>query len=686
MQKPATYLWKQPAMHPKTPNRLAQTNSPYLHQHASNPVDWYPWGEEAWTRARQENKLVIISIGYSTCHWCHVMERECFSDEEVAQLMNQHFISIKVDREEHPDIDQIYLTAVQLMTGHGGWPLNCITLPDGRPLFGGTYFPRRQWMTVLQQLLEYYRQQPDDAAQFAHKLLEALNKVETTDASAAEKLPTLADVDHIIDKLRTAWDQQEGGIGNPPKFPMPSIYQLLLAYYVIRNHAPSLQHTLLTLKKMAWGGIYDQLGGGFARYATDRNWKVPHFEKMLYDNAQLISLYARAFQLTGAPWLRQVVEQTFDFVLRELTAPSGGFYAALDADSEGEEGKFYVWTRPELEQLLGEDIMWFADYYNVNAYGRWEDNYYILVRTQEEEAIAQKWHMNIDELHRRLREARQKLFEYREQRAHPHRDEKEITPWNALMIIACCDAYDALSDQRYLETACFHGHRNLKHYQTHNAYRHTYYHGRPGPEGYLDDYAFSALACIRLYQCTFDEQWLTFCRQVVDAAIDKFYDRSSGMFYFTAHDQQHLLIARKMEITDSVIPSSASVMGQVLLSLSRYYHDPVYEEMVRRMLAHMLSEIQKFPTAYSHWAMLLLERTCDFKEVVISGPQALTYRQQLMKHYFPDILMAGTSGSHSALPLLSDRLHTEQTWIYVCRNGTCQLPVGSVEKALKLLT
>ncbi len=672
-------------MHSRTPNRLAQTNSPYLHQHASNPVDWYPWGEEAWARARKENKLVIISIGYSTCHWCHVMERECFSDEEVARLMNEHFVSIKVDREEHPDIDQIYLTAVQLMTGHGGWPLNCITLPDGRPLFGGTYFPRRQWMAVLQQILEYYKHQPDDADQFAHKLLEALNKVETVDASTAEKLPTLADIDHIIDSLRTTWDQQEGGIGNPPKFPMPSIYQLLLAYYVIRNHSPSLQHTLLTLKKMAWGGIYDQLGGGFARYATDRNWKVPHFEKMLYDNAQLISLYARAFQLTGAPWLRQVVEQTFDFVLRELTAPSGGFCAALDADCEGEEGKFYVWTRPELEQLLGDDFGWFADYYNINAYGRWDDDYYILVRTQEEEAIAQKWHMNSDELRSRLHEVRQKLFTYRDQRPHPHRDEKEITAWNALMIIACCDAFDALSDPRYLETAYFHGHRNLQHYQTHKAYRHTYYHGRPGPEGYLDDYAFSALACMRLYQCTFDEQWLTYSRQVVEAAIDKFFDRQSGMFYFTARDQQQLLIARKMEITDDVIPSSASVMGHVLLSLSRYYNEPVYEAMVHRMLGNMFSDIQKFPTAYSHWAMLLLVRACDFKEVVISGPQVITYRQQLMQHYFPNILLAGTSGSHSSLPLLANRVHTDQTWIYVCRNGTCQRPVASVEEALELI-
>lgn len=667
-----------PSEHKHT-NALIHETSPYLLQHAHNPVNWYPWNDATLEKAKAENKLILISVGYSACHWCHVMEHESFEDEQVAQLMNDYFICIKVDREERPDIDQIYMMAVQLMTGKGGWPLNCFTLPDGRPIYGGTYFPKQNWMNILLNLADVYKHEPEKAIEYAIQLTEGVKLAELVKINPEETAFTIDTLHKSINNWIPRFDTVEGGPNKAPKFPLPNNYQFLLRYAHHTNNAEVLNHIELTLKKMAYGGIYDQIGGGFSRYSVDHYWKVPHFEKMLYDNAQLVTLYCEAYQKTKNPLYKDVVYETLTFIERELTSPNGGFYAALDADSEGEEGKYYVWTKNELQAVLKEQFNVFAEYFNVNEKGFWEHSNYILLRNEEESVIATRNHISVADLQETIQTCKEQLLAVREKRIHPGLDNKIITSWNALMIKAYADAaivFDedhfkdvALKNLEFLLEKCLHDGSRLSHLPNNSI------------NGFLEDYAFSIEALISCYEISYKENYLYKAKELMEYVIEHFQDPKSGMFYFTS-DTDKALISRKMELSDNVIPASNSSIAKSLFVLGHHFGDNAYIDHSRKMLNNVLDEIENYGAGYSNWAMLLLYFTTPFHELAIVGKSVDEKKKTLNKHYYPNRIFAG-SASESSLPLLLNRYKKEETLIYVCKNHTCSAPVTTIEEAIK---
>jgi hypothetical protein len=663
-------------------SRLIHESSPYLLQHAHNPVDWFPWGKEALQKARDENKLLLISIGYSACHWCHVMEHESFEDAAVAKIMNEHFICIKIDREERPDIDQVYMTAVQLMTGHGGWPLNCFALPDGKPLYGGTYFQKERWKEILVNLADLWENDPEKCMQYAHELTEGVRRSEKL--LPPEKLPELnADTLGLsVEQWAMRFDSGEGGPNHAPKFPLPNNYLFLLRYAHLAKNESLLKHVMLTLDKMAMGGIYDQLGGGFARYSTDMLWKVPHFEKMLYDNGQLVSLYSEAFSKTGRPLYREVVYETLGFVHRELTSPEGAFYSALDADSEGEEGKFYVWTEKQLKEILRDDFAWFADYYNVNSIGHWEHGNYILLRRERDEFIAAKHGMSPETLRGKKEKARHLLMTERATRIHPGLDDKTLTSWNAIMLKGYADAYSVFGEGEFLVAALKNA-RFIRDVQLRSdgGLWHSWKNGKSSINGFLEDYAFVIEAFLALYQSTFDEEWLHISIRLAEYAIAKFSDENTGLFYFTSVDDE-ALIARKTEISDNVIPASNSVMARNLFCLGHYTGNAGWISRARQMLLLVQQEIIGYGAGYSNWMILQTHFVFPFREIAIVGNAVDKTRAAFRDYYLPNQIFAGSAGS-SELPLLKNRFVEGKTQIYVCENNTCQLPVETAEAAVK---
>ena len=671
---------------PTHTNSLIHESSPYLLQHAHNPVNWYAWGNEALEKARIENKLLLISIGYSACHWCHVMEHESFEDATTAQLMNDLYVCIKVDREERPDIDQVYMHAVQLMTGQGGWPLNCIALPDGRPIYGGTYFRNSDWNNVLRQIAQMYKTDGPKCIQYAAELTSGIQDsdhglgLSTTDtAFSMDALNTM------FEGWKTHFDTVEGGPNHAPKFPMPNNYLFLLWYGFATSNKVALAHVALTLDKMAFGGIYDQLGGGFSRYATDVLWKVPHFEKMLYDNAQLVSLYASAYQLTKKPLYKKVVYETLEFIARELTSLEGGFYSALDADSEGEEGRFYVWKKDQLRNLLGDLSELFFDYYNVNAIGLWEEENYILLRKDADAAIAEKYDISVSDLERKIGQAKRILLKERENRIRPGLDDKQITSWNALMLKGYVDAYAAFNETSFLSAALKNAAfivSNLK--NGNGCLYHTYKNGHARINGYLEDYSFTIEAFIALYEVTFDEEWLEHSRQLMTYAIGHFYDADNGLFYFTS-DKDPALITRKKELQDNVIPASNSSMAKALFKLACYFNSEEYECMALKMLHAMKEDMVRYPSGHSNWGMLMLQQVTPLYEIAICGKHAEKYRREMHAIFLPNKLIAGAFVEGSALPMLQDRHVIDDTLIYVCKEKTCQAPVRTVEDVLAII-
>ena len=668
--------------HPYT-NHLIHETSPYLLQHAHNPVNWYPWGEEALAKAKQENKLLIISIGYSACHWCHVMEHESFEDSATARIMNDHFICIKVDREERPDIDQVYMNAVQLMTGSGGWPLNCFALPDGRPIYGGTYFQNKQWQNVLLNLADLYKTTPEKAIDYAEKLTAGIQQsdlVKLNTEAVDFQLSTLA---QTVTNWKNYFDREEGGPNHAPKFPIPNNYRFLLRYAVAAKDEEVKKQVELTLEKMAFGGIYDQLGGGFARYSVDSLWKVPHFEKMLYDNAQLISLYSEAYQESKNPLYKQVVYETLEWIQREMTNEIGAFYSALDADSEGVEGKYYVWSKEELQKILTDDFALFADYFNVNEIGFWEEEHYILLRKKSGAEIASAYKMNEEALQRKIELLKTKVLAVREQRIHPGLDDKTLTSWNAMMVRGYADAYSAFGEQRFLDAAL----KNAKfifekQFREDGGLNHSYKNGISSINGFLEDYAFVIDASIALYQATFDQEWLDRAKLLSDYTIEHFFDddHGSGMFYFTS-DIDPALIARKMEVQDNVIPASNSVMANNLFLLGNYFDDKEYLSIAQQMMHTMQPQVIKWGSSYSNWCMLLLNYTAPFYEVAIAGPNAGQFALAFGNYYLPGKMLIGST-LESDLPLLENKLVKGETMIYVCINKTCRVPVRQVAEAI----
>lgn len=665
-------------------NPLIHESSPYLLQHAHNPVNWRAWNDESLSIAKEQNKLLLISIGYSACHWCHVMEKESFENEQVAQLMNDYFVCIKVDREERPDIDQVYMLAVQLMTGQGGWPLNCIALPDGRPIYGGTYFQKEQWMNVLLSVADLYRNDPGKARDYAERLTKGIQQAEQLVPGEPFDSFDKNFLQETVSNWKPRFDNEEGGANRAPKFPLPDNYQFLMYYAFVSCDAEVKRHVQITLDKMAAGGIYDQIGGGFARYSVDGQWKVPHFEKMLYDNAQLISLYANAANYFSRDSYRQVVIETVEFVMRELRSDEHCFYSALDADSEGIEGKFYTWNKSELQALLGEEFDRFAVYYNVNARGLWEDERYILLKTAEDAALAKMFGCELEELQAQLKRWKVRLLAARENRVRPGLDDKSLTSWNALMIRALADAYTAVGDSAYLDQAKKSMDWLLRQQKkSDGSLFHSYKLRKSAINAYLEDYCFVIEALIALYQITLDENYIREADNFTTYVIRHFSDPHTDMFFFTS-DEDPALITRKMELSDNVIPASNSSMAKVLFQLGNLFGNNDYLERSKRMLRYVLSEMILYGAGYSNWAQLLIHHVFPFYEVAVVGKSVNEKLSQLQNHYLPNVIFAGTAGE-SQLPLLQNRSVSGKTLIYVCEGQHCLLPSESVENALQLL-
>ncbi|WP_120240533.1 thioredoxin domain-containing protein [Marinifilum flexuosum] len=664
-------------------NRLSQENSPYLLQHAHNPVDWYPWGEEALQKAKNENKVILVSIGYAACHWCHVMERESFENEEIAKIMNEFFVCIKVDREERPDIDRIYMDAVQLMTGSGGWPLNCFAMPDGKPFFGGTYFRPNDWVRVLQGIQSAWLSEKDKVEKVAGQISEGVRSNELIEVKSELKPFDLDDMKSGYENWQKDFDKLEGGNNRAPKFPLPGSLQFLLRYYHASKDRSALDHVVLTLDKMAAGGIYDQIGSGFARYSVDAIWKVPHFEKMLYDNAQLVSLYAEAYSLTKIPEYKRVMEETLDFIDRELSLPNGGFYSSLDADSEGVEGKFYVWEKSEIESVLKEDAEWFCEYFGVSEKANWEEGNILMISADKNE-IAKRLGISIKQFDEKVKEASNKLLSKREERIRPGLDDKALTSWNALMIKGYVDAYKALGKQEYLERA-----EKAMHFIETNLMKgeghlfRNYKDGVSKINAFLDDYSFTIEAYVALYQASFKEDYLIKADRLMKVVMAHFSDEKSGMFFYTSNEDPDL-IARKMELLDNVIPSSNSSISKSLFVLGIYLEKETFKERSKQMLANVYERMLKVPSYHFNWGQLFFYLANSTYELVIMGDLAMDEKQKIESLFLPNVLIAG-SLTESELPLLKNRYVANQTTFYLCKNRSCKIPVTSVEELLDQL-
>lgn len=677
-------------MEHKYTNDLIHETSPYLLQHAHNPVNWKAWNDETLKEAKESGKLILISVGYAACHWCHVMERESFEDSLVASIMNEKFINIKVDREERPDVDQVYMNAVQLMTGRGGWPLNVIALPDARPVWGGTYFKKEQWISALDQITTLYEENPDKLVEYADKLEQGIKSLDVINVNADKAVFEKDSLKNVVESWKTRFDPRMGGMRGAPKFMMPNNLSFLMRYAFQYEDDEIQDHVKLSLDKMAYGGIYDHIGGGFSRYSVDDRWHVPHFEKMLYDNAQLVSLYSDAYLLTKDSLYMEVVSETLDFIKRELSHPEVGFYSSLDADSETEdgeleEGAFYVWKIEELKNALGEDYNLFASYYNVNDYGIWEKDTYVLVRTKSKKEFIEEHQLSIDDLDAKLKSWKKTLFELREKRTRPRLDDKILTSWNALMISGYADAYRVFGKEEYLSIALKNAQFIIdEQLRTDGGLNHSYKEGKSTINGYLEDYAASIQAFLKLYELTFDEKWLNHSRNLANYCFDHFYDDRSNLFYFTS-DEDSALITRQMEFRDNVIPASNSIMAKNLFRLYHYFDNESYLKTSTNMLNNVLEELTDYPSSYSNWMDHYMNFSNDFYEVAIVGSEVKEKTKEMNSYYLPNIVLVGDDKEND-LPLLNNRYVEDRTLIYVCVNKACKLPVTEVEESLKFIS
>ena len=662
-------------------NSLINETSPYLLQHAHNPVNWYPWGEEALAIAKRENKPLLISIGYSACHWCHVMEHESFENEEIAKLMNELFVCIKVDREERPDIDQIYMDAVQMITGRGGWPLNCFALPDGRPFYGGTYFPSDNWVQVLKAISKAYVTENDKVKRSADQISEGVRLSGLIEMKKDKSEYDIIELSKSVQAWKSSFDKKEGGENRAPKFPMPSSSDFLMNYYFYTRDAEIFDHLTLSLDKMAKGGIYDQVGGGFARYSVDEYWKVPHFEKMLYDNAQLLSLYSNAFRLTKKSLYKDVIVETIAFLERELALPNGGFYSALDADSEGVEGKFYVWERQEVDHVLGADSEIFSDYFEIKKVANWEEGNIPYIK-QSKADLLQKYQLSETAFDELIKKLKQKLLSARSERIRPGLDDKFLTAWNSLLIRGYVDAYKALGDESYLskasETASFIQNKLL---QPNAQLFRTYKKGDARINAFLDDYSFTLEAFIALYQISFDETWLNQADLMLLYVIENFYDEKSGMFFYTSIKDAKL-VARKMEVMDNVIPSSNASMAESLFLLGNLLGKNQYLEMSEQMLANMKEQVLKYIPYHGKWGNLMLKQIQAPYELIITGKKAKEFQKIFNKDFYPHVLLVG-SEKESKLPLLRNRFSNETISFYLCKDKVCFLPTSNLTEIIE---
>ena len=677
-------------------NRLAKETSPYLLQHAHNPVDWYPWGDEAFTRARAEDRPVMLSVGYSACHWCHVMERESFENDDIAAIMNEHFVNIKVDREERPDVDSIYMGAVQAMTGQGGWPMTVFMTPDGKPFYGGTYFPPEDrgglpaFPRVLEAIASAYRNNRSQIVQTTEQLLAHMRQAS---AGVRGVEPLTTDVmNRAFAQLAAQFDGNHGGFGLQPKFPQPMAYEFLLRQHLRTGDPEPLEMVETTLDRMAMGGIYDQLRGGFHRYSVDTFWLVPHFEKMLYDNALLARLYLHAYQVTGKTLYRRVVEETLDYVLAEMTDSTGGFYSAQDADSEGEEGKFFVWRPEAVVQVLGvEDGEVFNRYFDVTVNGNFEGMSILNVKSPPSEFAARDG-MSEDELAALLARGRSRLLEAREERVRPGLDDKVLTSWNGLMLAAFAEAGMVLGRSDYVETASRCAAFVLDSLRDGYRLLRTYKGGEAKLKAYLEDYAYLVSGLLLLHEATFEGRWL---REAIDLGrdmVDLFWDEAAGQFYDTGIDHEELVV-RPRDIQDNATPSGSSMAADVLLRLAIITGDGELERRAVTSMRSTMTLMSQYPMGAGHWLSALDFYLATVKEIAVIGDEtdgARDLAAEAFRHYLPNRVLVGLvdDDNHGTgeLPLLKDRgkIHDRAT-AYVCRNYTCDLPVNEPQALARQL-
>ena len=673
----------------KKGNELVNETSPYLLQHAYNPVNWKAWNKASLKEAEEQNKLIVVSIGYSSCHWCHVMEEESFENDSIAKTMNDNFINIKVDREERPDIDKVYMSAVQLMTGKGGWPLNCITLPDGRPIFGGTYFTKEQWSKILIDISKLYKENPQKVEEYAQQVTDGIKTSELITINKEEAVFNNEEIITAVNLSKEQLDPIHGGLKGAPKFPMPNTLDYLIRYQHHFNDPEIFDFIKKSLTKMAYGGIYDQIAGGFSRYSVDDRWHIPHFEKMLYDNAQLVSVYSKAYLQDKNELYETIVKETLTFINDELSADNGAYYSSLDADSKNEnkeleEGVFYSWTKEELKTLI-KDYELFADYYNINTSGFWEKDLYVLIRNRSNTEFAKKHNLTKKELKENIRSWKTTLFATRNKRNKPNLDDKILTSWNALMLQGYVDAYKAFGNQIYLKKAVRIGEFILNNQlREDGGLNRNFKNGKSTINGYAEDYATVIQAFISLHEISLDEKWLMLSKTIMEYTITHFYDPESGLFFYTSNKDPNL-IARKIEINDGVISSSNSIIGNSLFKLGHYFYDKKMTKLSEQMLNTLKKEIIKTPFAYTNWVHLMTNFTKPYYEVAVVGKNANTVAKKLYSNYLPNILISA-SDKESEIPLLEYKYLEDKTLIYVCVNGTCKLPLADVSKAIKSIS
>jgi uncharacterized protein YyaL (SSP411 family) len=678
----------------KHTNRLIHESSPYLLQHAHNPVNWHPWGEEALQKAITEDKPILVSIGYAACHWCHVMERESFEDESTAELMNNHFINIKIDREERPDLDHIYMDAVQAMSGSGGWPLNVFLTPETKPFFGGTYFPpvrahnRPSWKEVLTGMHKAYTEKREEVVSQAENLLAHLQSsngfgAQLTTTKNKESLFSAEQLASITTKLLATADTEKGGFGHAPKFPQSFSIQFLLRQYHFTKDEAALKQALLSLDKMINGGIYDQLGGGFARYSTDNDWLAPHFEKMLYDNALLVSTMSEAFQLTRQPQYQKTVQHTLEFVQREMLSEENGFYSALDADSEGIEGKFYTWSKKEIHEILGADAALFAGYYHVSDEGNWEHTN-ILHVTETAEEFAAKNKLLPEELEKKLAVCRDLLMQQRNLRIRPLLDDKILLGWNALMNSGYAKAYAAFGIEAYRDMALANMHfLESKLQSDEGEWFHTYKNGKARIPAFLDDYAYLIQSYIHLQEITGNGAWLQKARQLTEWLIPRFEEENTGFFFYTKKGQADIIV-RKKEVYDGAVPSGNAVMVQNLLYLSIVFNRPDWAERAESLLLALGKAITGYPGSFAVWAMSAQLITNGMLEIAIVGQQAKKFLYQVLGKFLPNKILQAGETNLDEFPLLAGKpvSKTGETAFYLCKDYACKEPFFSVETLL----
>ncbi|RLZ12371.1 thioredoxin domain-containing protein [Faecalibacter macacae] len=662
-------------------NNLKSATSPYLKQHENNPVWWQSWNDEVLAYSQEVNKPLLISIGYSACHWCHVMEHQSFENEEVAQVMNDHFVCIKIDREERPDLDALYMNVSQLIHQSGGWPLNVFALPDGRPFYGGTYFPKHQWTELLDNIQQMYHHNYSKTLEYVHSIADGLTKMETIDLKS-NSIFTKTKIQETFDFWKQQFDDEWGGFNRAPKFMLPNAWESILRYGVQTKDEDLLIQTKITLDRMAFGGIYDQLKGGFSRYSVDPYWKVPHFEKMLYDNGQLLSLYANAYKVFGEAEYKNVIDETVSWLKDEMLSPENAFYAAIDADSEGEEGKYYVWNSNELEQILEDDFPIFKKYYNVDGFGEWEHGNNILMRLTDDEDFCDKNSISLDELQQKVKAWKSILNPIREARIKPHRDEKILTSWNAITAKGLCDAYQATQNQEYLELA-----ENAiqfiltKQWNGETLFR-NYKDNQTTIPGFLDDYALLIEALLKLFKTTSHQNYLDKAQDITEQVFNQFYNHKNKMFAYKSHYDTPL-VNETFEIYDNVISSSNSIMANNLFKLGKILSQEHYIEQAKQMLNNIEEKIHNYPTGFANWIQLYLNFSHDFKEIVIVGDEANDFLKQINSYYIPNAIFVASEIEN--LEITQNRLIKGKTGIHICENYACQMPVYSVEEALEVI-